>query len=150
MVVHRLPGGRETVSERLPLLLAPSVGTLTDNELQAGIVLAVISVGVVLRLRPPVRQRVVLLMAPVAVTFGLIHVGFQGFMASSPRFNPPVYLAAGQWDALTLTPLLVFAFGAWLLRRYERKLTSGALLGPVRLGLAYQSAGDVYRPYTIA
>lgn len=128
MVVHRTSGGGWTVSERLPLLSAPSVSTLTDNEVQAGAILAVISVVVVLRLRPAVRRRVVLLAAPVAVTFGLIHVGFEGFMASSPRFNPPVYLAAGQWGALTLTQLLVFAFGAWLLRRYERKLASGALL----------------------
>ncbi len=69
-----------------------------------------------------------LLAAPVAATALLIQIGFSGFMQSSPSFWPPVYLTAGQWSALVLVPLMVFATGAWLLRRYEHKLASGALL----------------------
>jgi hypothetical protein len=58
----------------------------------------------------------------------LVQTGFRGFMDSSPRFWPPVYLTTGRWGALVLVPLLIFATGSWLPHRYEQKLASGALL----------------------
>ncbi len=74
------------------------------------------------------RRRVLVLAAPTAAVAAVIQLWFQGFMQSSPRFDPPVYLTAGQWGALVLVPLLVFATGTWLVHRYERQLASGALL----------------------
>jgi hypothetical protein len=93
------------------------------------IVLVVLLAVVVVRLSPAVRRRVVLLALPAALTALLVMLTFNGYLVSSPRFDPPVYPEAPQWIALLATPVLVFAVGAWLLSRYERKLASGALLG---------------------
>jgi hypothetical protein len=83
---------------------------------------------VVLRLSPAVRRRVILLALPAAATELVVALTYNGFVQSSPRFYPPVYLVFPQWIALFAVPVLVFAFGAWLLARYERKLASGSLL----------------------
>ncbi|MFB9236822.1 hypothetical protein ACFFWC_14880 [Plantactinospora siamensis] len=84
---------------------------------------------VTLRLRPSLRRRVLVLTAPAVATMLVVKQTFGGFLASSPRFDPPVYLVAPQWAGLVLTPLLVFVGGCWVLARYERRLASGALLG---------------------
>ena len=127
-VVHAGPGGAWLVQSRIPTVRLPGpLGRYGDNHL--GALLLVGAFGLlVLRLRPPVRRRVLLLTAPTVATAGLVETGFQGFLQSSPRFWPPVYHTAGQWSALVLVPLLVFGLVTWLLRRYERKLASGALL----------------------
>jgi hypothetical protein len=93
----------------------------------AVVVLAVTLAVVVVRLRPTVRRRVLVLTLPVGVTQFVVAQTFGGFLASSPRFYPPVHLVTPQWTALVITPVLAFAVGAWLLARYERRLDSGAL-----------------------
>jgi hypothetical protein len=130
MVVRPGPEGSWQVSERIPGLPTP-VSPGHENAALAGAVLAVAFLVLVVRLHPAVRRRVLLLTAPTAPTAAvvvLVRAGFQGFLVSSPRFWPPVSLTLGQWGALLLVPPLVFAAGAALLRRYERKLASGALL----------------------
>jgi FtsH-binding integral membrane protein len=89
------------------------------------VLLVVMLVILVLRLRPAVRRRVLLLSTPVAGAVLLVQTEFQGFI-ESPHFT--VYLTFGQWAALVVVPLLVFTTSNWLLHRYERKLASGALL----------------------
>jgi hypothetical protein len=92
-------------------------------------VLVVLLAVLVLRLSPAVRRRVVLLGLPAAVTQLVVLWTFNGYLQSSPRFDPPVYLVAPQWISLVAVPILVFAFGAWLIARYERRLAAGTLLG---------------------
>jgi hypothetical protein len=58
----------------------------------------------------------------------LVETGFHGFMRPTSGFQPPVHLTIGQWAALVLAPMLVFATCIWLLCRYERRLAAGTLL----------------------
>jgi hypothetical protein len=92
------------------------------------LLLAVTLAVVVVRQPPSVRRRIVLLAVPAPATALMVMLTFGGFLVSSPRFFPPVYLVAPQWITLVATPLLVFAVGARLVARYERKLASGDLL----------------------
>jgi hypothetical protein len=128
VVVTATGPNSSAVSSRLPFWIAMP-GVAGPAEAIAVLGQLIVLVMVVLRLRPPLRRRVVLLSLPTASIAALVAVGFGGFLASSPRFTPPVHLVAPQWTALTALPLLTFAMGLWLLTRYERKLASGALLG---------------------
>jgi hypothetical protein len=92
-------------------------------------VLVVVLAVVVLRLAPAIRRRVIVLALPAAVTALVVMYTFNGFVQSSARFDPPVYLETPQWIALFAVPVLAFAFGAWMIARYERKLAAGTLLG---------------------
>jgi hypothetical protein len=83
---------------------------------------------IVLRLAPAVRRRVVLLAAPAVATLAMVYWTFGGYLAFSPRSDPPVYPVVPQWIGLVAVPLLVWAVGLGMLRRYERKLTTGELL----------------------
>jgi hypothetical protein len=94
----------------------------------AALVVMIALAIVVVRLSPAVRRRVVVLTLPAAVTALVVTLTFGGFMASSPRFIPPVYLIGPQWVSLMAVPVLAFVGGTWLVARYERKLASGALL----------------------
>jgi hypothetical protein len=116
------------VQNQIPAVPLPGLFSRYSDSHLGAVVLVITLVVLVLRLRPPVRRRVLVLVGPTAATVLLIEAGFQGFMVSSPRFWPPVYLTIGQWSVLVLMPLVVFAAGTWLLHRYERKLASGALL----------------------
>jgi hypothetical protein len=114
------------MSSRLPFL---DVLMLGNRPIAVAMVLLLITVAVVvLRLTPSIRRRVFLLALPPAACALVAAEAFRGFLDSSPQFFPPVYLEAPQWIALIVTPVLAFAVGAWMLGRYEQKLTSGALL----------------------
>ena len=93
-----------------------------------GLVLLVVLATVLLRLTPMVRRRVLALAAPAATVALVVALVFNGYLVSTVRFDPPVYLVAPQWIVLVLTPVLVFAVGAWLVGRHERRIASGALL----------------------
>jgi hypothetical protein len=87
------------------------------------LVAAMVAVAVgVWQIAPLVRRRVLAFLAPVAAVIVLVSTTFQGFIDSSPRFNPPVLLVTGQWLMLTLTPLLTFALAAALVHRRESRL----------------------------
>ncbi len=127
-VVESDGDGVSTMHSRIPVL---PLGPLTrdgDNHLGA-VALVVMLVVLVLRLRPPVRRRVLLLTAPTVATAVFVQTGLRGYLESSARFRPPVYLTTGQSGALVLAPLLVFAIGTWLLRRYERRLAGVPIAG---------------------
>ena len=93
-----------------------------------GLVLLAVLATVVLRLTPMVRRRVLALAAPAAAVAVVVVGFFNGYLQSTPRFDPQVYLVAPQWIVLAATPVLVFAAGAWLVGRHERRIASGALL----------------------
>jgi hypothetical protein len=76
----------------------------------------------VLSLAAPVRRRVLALLAPVPATLTVLHVGYSGWAASSPRFVDPVLLVPAQWVILVATPVLTFLVGVALVRRREQVL----------------------------
>ena len=92
------------------------------------LVLLVVLATVLLRLTPMVRRRVLALAAPAAAVVLVVALFLNGYLVSTVRFDPPVYLVAPQWILLAATPVLVLAAGAWLVGRHERRLASGALL----------------------
>jgi len=126
VVVEPEGNGAWAVNTRSPNFWLPVFGNPYDHGPLRAVLLVVTLVVIVLGLRPAVRRRVLLLSAPVAGTVVLVQTAFQGFVSSGPRFT--AYLTIGQWGALVLVPLLVFATGTWLLHRYEQRLASGALL----------------------
>jgi hypothetical protein len=93
-----------------------------------GLVLLAVVATVVLRLTPMVRRRALALAAPPAAVVLVVALFFNGYLVSTVRFDPPVYLVAPQWILLAATPVLVLTVGAWLVGRHERRLASGALL----------------------
>ncbi|RZU52643.1 serine/threonine protein kinase [Krasilnikovia cinnamomea] len=72
------------------------------------------------RLGGPVRRRLVAVAAPVWGVAAVVNYGFTGFLASSPRFSPPVMLEPAQWALLAVTPLLAFVVSAFAVNRWER------------------------------
>jgi hypothetical protein len=70
------------------------------------------------RLNPAIRRRVVVLLLPVFVTVVPVSWLFTSATASSPRFGVPV--AAPEWAALALAPVLSLAAGLIWIARYER------------------------------
>lgn len=96
--------------------------------LAAALVLLVTYATVLLRLRPLIRRRVLVLAAPAAAVALVVAWTFNGFLVSTARFSPPVLLVTPQWTVLAATPVFTFALGAWMVARFERKVASGALL----------------------
>jgi hypothetical protein len=112
-------GGDEPQTIGHPGLMAPGwVGVLP------GIVrpLAAVTVLVLLlRTAPPVRARLLALLAPTAALVVLISVAYNGFTMSSVRFDPPVLLVPGEWVGLAVTPLIVFGVAVGLVRWTDRR-----------------------------
>jgi hypothetical protein len=69
----------------------------------------------------PVRRRLMAVAAPVWGIAAVVNFGFTGFMASSPRFSPPVLLVPAQWMALAVTPVLALVLAAWVVTRWEQR-----------------------------
>ena len=113
--VTRYPDGAGTASTPLSGI-AGLLRTGLVAALAASVLVAVI------RSRPAARRRVVVLAAPVAAVAALVAETFGGFLASSSQFARPVLLAAPQWAALGLVPVLTLVSGLILLGRYERML----------------------------
>lgn len=72
------------------------------------------------RLAPPLRLRIIVLLAPVAATLATAEYGFDGWRDSYVRIGY-VPLAAAQWAILALIPILAFALGVVLIRRHEQR-----------------------------
>jgi hypothetical protein len=117
----------ETPRVLLPPAPIPMVGDRPFT-LAAVLILLVTYATVLLRLRPLIRRRVLVLAAPAAVVALVVAWTFNGFLVSTVRFSPPVLLVSPQWTVLAVTPVVTFALGAWLVARFERKVASGALL----------------------
>jgi hypothetical protein len=94
-------------------------GFVAQLLLAAAVVIAAVGVK---QIALPVRRWVLALLAPTVAVIVLVSTTFQGFVDSSPRFSPPVFLVTGQWLMLTLTPLLTFALAAALVHRRENRL----------------------------
>ncbi|WP_412740730.1 serine/threonine-protein kinase [Krasilnikovia sp. MM14-A1259] len=72
------------------------------------------------RLGGSVRRRLLAVAAPVWGMAAMVNYGFPGFMASSPRFSPPVMLEPVQWIVLAVTPVLALVLAASAVTRWER------------------------------
>jgi hypothetical protein len=72
------------------------------------------------RLNPAIRQRVIVLLLPVFVTVVPVSWLFTSVTASRPRFG--IQLAAPEWAALAVAPVLSFAVGLIWIARHERVL----------------------------
>jgi hypothetical protein len=102
----------------LPFLF-DSAGLLT---LIAYAIIGVATIVLLARIDPPVRRRILVLVAPTAVLIALIGLSFSGFAESSVRFTPPVLLVPAQWAVLVLAPVVAFLAGVLLIGRRERRL----------------------------
>lgn len=83
---------------------------------------AVLAILVVLTLAPPVRRRLVALLAPVPVTLIILLFGYSGWADSSHRFATSDLLVPAQWTLLAATPLLTLLIGVALVGRREQVL----------------------------
>ena len=93
----------------------------------------------VLRFRPGVRLRVLVVALPTVVTAYLVHEGFRSYLTSSDRFASPIPLAPAQWLALFLAPAATFGIGvAWVNRGAQMRRDA-------QLGRAIRAAGDPTR-----
>lgn len=81
----------------------------------------------VIRLEPGIRRRFLATLAPVATLIWAIGQFFAGYAYSSPQFDPPVLLVAGQWIGLAVIPLLTFATAVLVVNRRERTIELLAL-----------------------
>jgi hypothetical protein len=86
------------------------------------LVVGVLALWGVARMDPPVRRRLLALLAPTIALIAVIAMGFNGFAVSSVRFSPPVLLEPVQWIVLTAVPLLAFLAAAAIVHRRERML----------------------------
>ncbi|WP_027345453.1 hypothetical protein [Hamadaea tsunoensis] len=110
-----------------PLVRAPFHVYLIYNwrldNLPADVFLAAAAIAVLLglrRLAPAVRLRLAAFVAPPVALIVVVHRVYAGFAASSPRFDPPVLLTAGEWAGLVLVPLVTFLLAAAFVHRVER------------------------------
>jgi hypothetical protein len=107
------------VGSAVPNSLSGIQGLWADG-LVAGLALTLLAAAE--RLSPAACRRLAVLSVPVAAAAAVTGWGLRGFLASSPRFAHPVLLAAAQWAALGVVPVLGFAAGMILLGRHERML----------------------------
>ncbi|MCW3842017.1 hypothetical protein ONA70_18110 [Micromonospora yasonensis] len=91
----------------------------------AGAALAVL-VGLA-TLAPPVRRRVVVLLAPVGALALAIDTALAGWAASTVHMGHAIPLVPAQWAMLVLVPLVTFLAGVMLVRRREETLRMVAL-----------------------
>jgi hypothetical protein len=73
------------------------------------------------RLAGPVRRRIMAMAAPTLLMLIIVPPVFNGFLASTVRFNPPVLLQPGQWVFLVALPVFTFIAAVLLVERAERR-----------------------------
>ncbi|MEE6261488.1 hypothetical protein [Plantactinospora sonchi] len=78
-------------------------------------------------LTPPVRRRLVALLAPVAALLVLVGNTLTGWAYSNGHMGHAIYLAPIQWVTLVGVPVVTFALGVALIHRREQTLRLAAL-----------------------
>jgi hypothetical protein len=73
------------------------------------------------------RRRLVVAAAPVVTVALVVDRGLHGWAASNYHMGHAIPLVTGQWLSLFLLPVVVFAAGAWWVRRRDETLRLAAL-----------------------
>ncbi|OLB77103.1 MAG: hypothetical protein AUI14_17330 [Actinobacteria bacterium 13_2_20CM_2_71_6] len=102
----------------LPGIAAGYAGLLTRLVQVAAAVTMLVAVA---RTTPPVRRRLLALVAPTLTLVAIVSLFFAGFAESSVRFTPPVLLVPEQWIVLALAPLAALPLGVAVVGRRERR-----------------------------
>jgi hypothetical protein len=94
----------------------------------AGLVAAGLALLIVIAtLAPPVRRRIVVLLAPIFALVVLVEQTLDAWADSVNYLGHPIDLVPAQWAALIGVPLVTFALGVLLIRQREQTLHMVAL-----------------------